>query len=184
MGTVPDQKNTRETSQPRKRMFCLLLILPGLLAAAPASLTKHVPVKAPSPIYTAPVYNEYTGQGVNHGYGQQGLAYGHGQGAAYGQGYANGAHVTPIKPGHVFTGYPAYSQGHHTDHHVGHQVGHHVGHQVGHHIGHQVGQYTGSHQHYPAGGQYHHQQLPYHPTQYLDSRYPGLGLKTAASTSD
>merc|ERR1712183_706854 len=149
MGTVPDQKNTRETIQPRKRMFCLLLILPGLLAAAPASLTKHVPVKAPSPIYTAPVYNEYTGQGVNHGYGQQGLGFGHGHGhgAAYGQGYANGGHVTPIKPGHVFTGYPAYSQGHHT--------------------GHQVGHYPGGHQHYPAEGQYHHQQLPYPPTQYL-----------------
>merc|ERR1711936_39722 len=170
MGTVPDQKNTRETGQPRKRMFCLLLILPGLLAAAPASLTKHVPVKAPSPIYTAPVYNEYTGQGVNHGYGQQGLAYGHGQGAAYGQGYANGAHVTPIKPGHVFTGYPAYTQGRHTGHHAGHQAGHHVG------------QYTGSHQHYPAGGQYQ-QQLAYPATQYLDSRFPGLGLKTA-NTSD
>merc|ERR1712198_486767 len=117
----------------KKKMFGLLLILPGLLAAAPASLTtKHV--KAPSPIYTAPVYNEFTGQGVNHGYGQ-GLAYGHGHGghghgAAYSQGYANGAHVTPIKPGHVFTGYPTYSQGHHTGHHAGHQVGHHVGHQV------------------------------------------------------
>merc|ERR1712198_37438 len=157
----------------KKKMFGLLLIFPGLLAAAPASLTtKHVPVKAPSPIYTAPVYNEFTGQGVNHGYGQ-GLAYGHGHGAAYGQGYANGAHLTPIKPGHVFTGYPAYSQGHHT--------GHHAGHQVGHHVGHQVGQYTGSHQHHPAGGQY---QLPYHPSQYLDSRFPGLGLKTAANTSD
>merc|ERR1712088_784103 len=168
MGTVPQDR--RETDQPRKRMFGLLLILPGLLTAAPASLsTKHV-VKAPSPIYTAPVYNEHTGQGINHGYGQ-GLGFGHGQGAAYGQGYANGAHVTPIKPGHVFTGYPAYTQGHHTGHHAGHQVGHHVG------------QYTGSHQHYPAGGQFHHQQLPYTATQYLDSRYPGLGLKTA-NTSD
>merc|ERR1711951_229159 len=176
MGTAP-QRNTRETNQPKEKMFGLLLILPGLLAAAPASLTtKHVPVKAPSPIYTAPVYNEFTGQGVNHGYGQ-GLAYGHGHGATYNQGYANGAHVTPIKPGHVFTGYPAYSQGHHTGYHAGHQVGHHVGHQVGH----QVEQYTGSHQHHPAGGQY---QLAYHPTQYLDSRFPGLGLKTAANTSD
>merc|ERR1712110_1171231 len=157
-------RSEEHRKKPRKGMFCLLLILPGLLAAAPASLTKHVPVKAPSPIYTAPVYNEYTGQGVNHGYGQQGLAYGHGQG------YANGAHVTPIKPGHVFTGYPAYSQGH--------QVGHHVGHQAGHH----VVQYTGGHQHYPAGGQYQ-QQLAYPATQYLDSRFPGLGLKTA-NTSD
>merc|ERR1712172_473463 len=158
MGTVPQQR--RETDQPRKRMLGLLLILPGLLSAAPASLTKHV-VKAPSPIYTAPVYNEHTGQGINHGYGQ-GLDFGHGQGAAYGQGYANGAHVTPIKPGHMFTGYPAYTQGHHT----------------GHHVGHHVGQYTGGHQHYPAGGQYH-QQLAYPATQYLDARYPGLGLKTA-----
>merc|ERR1711956_204205 len=99
MGRVAQHR--RETAQPRKRMFGLLLILPGLLTAAPASLTKHA-VKAPSPIYTAPVYNEYTGQGVNHGYGQ-GLGYGHGQGAAYGQGYGNGALVTPIKPGHVFT---------------------------------------------------------------------------------
>merc|ERR1712179_141363 len=145
-------------------MLGLLLILPGLLSAAPASLTKHV-VKAPSPIYTAPVYNEHTGQGINHGYGQ-GLGFGLGQGAAYGQGYANGAHVTPIKPGHVFTGYPAYTQGHHTGHQAGHQVGHHVGHQVGHHVGHQaghhVGQYTGSHQHYPAGGQYQ-RSLPTRP---------------------
>merc|ERR1711971_324515 len=92
MGTVPQYR--RETDQPRTRMLGLLLILPGLLTAAPASLTKHV-VKAPSPIYTAPVYNEHTGQGINHGYGQ-GLGFGHGQG------YANGAHVTPIKPGHVF----------------------------------------------------------------------------------
>merc|ERR1712206_76173 len=166
MGTVPQYR--RETDQPRKRMLGLLLILPGLLTAAPASLTKHV-VKAPSPIYTAPVYNEHTGQGINHGYGQ-GLGFGHGQGAAYGQAYANGAHVTPIKPGHVFTGYPAYTQGHHTGHHAGHQAGHHVG------------QYTGSHQHYPAGGQYQ-QQLAYPATQYLDSRFPGLGLKTA-NTSD
>merc|ERR1712110_372174 len=181
MGTVPQYR--RETDQPRKRMLGLLLILPGLLTAAPASLTKHV-VKAPSPIYTAPVYNEYIGQGVNHGYGQ-GLAFGHGQGAAYGQGYFNGAHVTPIKPGHVFTGYPAYSQGHHTGHHAGHQVGHHAGH-IGHQAGHHVGQYTENHQHkhYPAGGHhYQQQQLPYPATQYLDSRYPGLGLKTA-NTSD
>merc|ERR1739846_12251 len=166
MGTVPQYR--RETDQPRKRMLGLLLILPGLLSAAPASLTKHV-VKAPSPIYTAPVYNEHTGQGI-----------------AYGQGYANGAHVTPIKPGHVFTGYPAYTQGHHTGHHAGYQVGHQVSHQVGRHVGHQaghhVGQYTGSHQHYPAGGQYQ-QQLAYPATQYLDSRFPGLGLKTA-NTSD
>merc|ERR1712192_348332 len=174
MGTVPQYR--RETDQPRTRMLGLLLILPGLLTAAPASLTKHV-VKAPSPIYTAPVYNEHTGQGINHGYGQ-GLGFGHGQGAAYGQGYANGAHVTPIKPGHVFTGYPAYTQGHHAGHHAGYQVGHQVSHQVGHH----VGQYTGSHQHYPAGGQYQ-QQLAYPATQYLDSRFPGLGLKTA-NTSD
>merc|ERR1711922_87322 len=160
MGTGPQDR--RETDRPRKRMFGLLLILPGLLTAAPASLTKHA-VKAPSPIYTPPVYNEHTGQGINHGYGQ-GLGFGHGQGAAYGQGYANGGHVTPIKPGHVFTGYPAYTQGHHTGHHAG--------------------QYTGSHQHYPAGGQYHHQQqLPYPATQYLDSRFPGLGLKNA-NTSD
>merc|ERR1711971_1146462 len=149
MGTVPQYR--RETDQPRTRMLGLLLILPGLLTAAPASLTKHV-VKAPSPIYTAPVYNEHTGQGINHGYGQ-GLGFGHGQG------YANGAHVTPIKPGHVFTGYPAYTQGHHTGHHAGYQVGHHVGH------------HTGSHQHYPAGGQYQ-QQLAYPATQYLDSRFP------------
>merc|ERR1712130_1000206 len=114
-----------EKPKSKKRMFgFLLLSLPGLLTAAPASLTtKHV-VKAPSPIYTPPVYNEHTGQGINHGYG--------------GQGYANGAHAAPIKPGHVFTGYPTYTQGHHTGHHVGHQVGHHVGHQVGHHVGHQV----------------------------------------------
>merc|ERR1712183_617188 len=96
MGTVPQYR--RETDQPRTRMLGLLLILPGLLTAAPASLTKHV-VKAPSPIYTAPVYNEHTGQGINHGYGQ-GLGFGHGQGAAYGQGYANGAHVTPCWPVH------------------------------------------------------------------------------------
>merc|ERR1712130_1030714 len=176
-----------EKPKSKKRMFgFLLLSLPGLLTAAPASLTtKHV-VKAPSPIYTPPVYNEHTGQGINHGYGGQGLGFGHGHGAAYGQGYANGAHAASIKPGHVFTGYPAYTQGHHTAHHVGHQVGHHVGHQVGHHVGHQVGhnvghhvgQYTGGHQHYPAGGQYH-QQLAYPATQYLDARYPGLGLKTA-----
>merc|ERR1712083_501307 len=166
MGTAPHQ-NTRGSDQPRRRMFGLLLILPGLLSAAPATLTKHV--KAPSPIYTPPVYNEHTGQGLSHG---------HGQSAVYGQGYgyANSAHVTPIKPGHVFTGYPSYSQGHHTGQHAGHQVGHHVGH----HVGHQVGQYTGSHQHYPAAGQYH--QLPYPATQYLDSRYPGLGLKTANSS--
>merc|ERR1711971_552551 len=176
MGLTAPHQNTRGTDQPRKRMFGLLLLLPGLLSAAPATLTKHV--KAPSPIYTAPVYNEFTGQGLNHGYGQA-LAHGHGQAAAYGQGYgyANGAHVTPIKPGHVFTGYPTYSQGHHAGHHAGHQVGHHVGH----HVSHQVGQYTGSHQIYPAGVQYH--QLPYPATQYLDSRYPGLGLKTA-NTSD
>merc|ERR1712032_76923 len=152
-----------ELTNQKKRMFGLLLILPGLLSAAPATLTKHV--KAPSPIYTPPVYNEYTGQGLSHGYG-----HGPAQSAVYGQGYgyANGAHVTPIKPGHVFTGYPSYSQGHHTGHHAGHQVGHHVG------------QYTGSHQHYPAASQYH--QLPYPATQYLDSRFPGLGLKTANSS--
>merc|ERR1712032_463358 len=156
-----------ELTNQKKRMFGLLLILPGLLSAAPTTLTKHV--KAPSPIYTPPVYNEYTGQGLSHGYGQ-GPAHGHGQSAVYGQGYgyANGAHVTPIKPGHVFTGYPSYSQGHHTGHHAGH------------HVGHQVGQYTGSHQHYPAASQYH--QLPYPATQYLDSRFPGLGLKTANSS--
>merc|ERR1711971_1043318 len=174
MGTAPHQ-NTRGTDQPRKGMFGLLLLLPGLLSAAPATLTKHV--KAPSPIYTPPVYNEHTGQGLNHGGYGQGLPHGHGQSGVYGQGLAHGhhgqaaayGHVTPVKPGHVFTGYPAYSQGHHT--------GHHAGHQVGHHVSHQVGQYTGSHQHYPASGQY--QQLPYPATQYLDSRYPGLGLKTA-----
>merc|ERR1711862_492184 len=160
------QLRKEEKPKSKKRMFgFLLLTLPGLLTAAPASLTsKHV-VKAPSPIYTPPVYNEHTGQGINHGYGQ-GLGFGHGHGAAYGQAYANGAHAAPIKPGHVFTGYPAYTQGHHTGHHAGHQAGHHIG------------QYTGGHQHYPAGGQYH-QQLAYPATQYLDARYPGLGLKTA-----
>merc|ERR1711944_207805 len=129
MGTVAQDRRGRN-QKARKKMFgFLLLSLPGLLTAAPASLTsKHV-VKAPSPIYTPPVYNEHTGQGINHGYGQ-GLGFGHGHGAAYGQAYANGAHAAPIKPGHVFTGYPAYTQGHHT----GHQVGHHVGHQVGHHV--------------------------------------------------
>merc|ERR1712233_273929 len=179
MGTVAQKE---EKPKSKKRMFgFLLLSLPGLLTAAPASLTtKHV-VKAPSPIYTPPVYNEHTGQGINHGYGGQGLGFGHGHGAAYGQGYANGAHAAPIKPGHVFTGYPAYTQGHHTGHHVGHQVGHHVGHQVGQNVGHHVGLYTGGHQHYPAGGQYH-QQLAYPATQYLDARYPGLGLKTAKAS--
>merc|ERR1712211_68498 len=137
-------------------MFSLLLLLPGLLTAA--TLTKHL--KAPSPIYTPPVYSEYNG---HHGHG---LGYGHGHNVAYNQGFANGGYVTPVKPGHVFTGYPPYSQGHHAAHHPVHQVSHPV-----------VGQYTGSHQHhqhYPSVGQ----QLPYHPTQYLDSRYPGLGLKT------
>merc|ERR1712233_154955 len=151
MGTVAQEE---EKPKSKKRMFGILLLsLPGLLTAAPASLTtKHV-VKAPSPIYTPPVYNEHTGQGINHGYGGQGLGFGHGYGAAYGQGYANGAHAAPIKPGHVFTGYPTYTQG----------------------------QYTGGHQHYPAGGQYH-QQLAYPATQYLDARYPGLGLKTAKAS--
>merc|ERR1712012_600880 len=138
-------------------MFSLLLLLPGLLTAA--TLTKHL--KAPSPIYTPPVYSEYNGHG-------HGLSYGHGRNnVAYNQGFANGGYVTPVKPGHVFTGYPSYSQGHHAVHHPVHQVNHPV-----------VGQYTGSHQHhqhYLSVGQ----QLPYHPTQYLDSRYPGLGLKTA-----
>merc|ERR1712115_583783 len=138
-------------------MFSLLLLLPGLLTAA--TLTKHL--KAPSPIYTPPVYSEYNG----HGHGVR-LAYGHGHNVAYNQGFANGGYVTPVKPGHVFTGYPSYSQGHHVVHHPVHQISH------------PIGQYTGSHQHhqhYPSVGQ----QLPYHPTQYLDSRYPGLGLKTA-----
>merc|ERR1712038_170046 len=138
-------------------MFSLLLLLPGLLTAA--TLTKHL--KAPSPIYTPPVYSEYNGHG-------HGLAYGHGHNnVAYNQGFANSGYVTPAKPGHVFTGYPSYSQGHHAAHHPVHQVSHPI-----------VGQYTGSHQppqHYPGVGQ----QLPYHPTQYLDSRYPGLALKTA-----
>merc|ERR1712209_279764 len=136
-------------------MFSLLLLLPGLLTAA--TLTKHL--EAPSPIYTPPVYSEYNG---HHGHG---LGYGHGHNGAYNQGFANGGYVTPVKPGHVFTGYPSYSQGHHAVHHPVHQVSH------------PVGQYTGSHQHhqhYPTVGQ----QLPYHPTQYLDSRYPGLGLKS------
>merc|ERR1712209_373250 len=141
-------------------MFSLLLLLPGLLTAA--TLTKHL--KAPSPIYTPPVYSEYNG---HHGHG---LAYGHGHNnVAYNQGFANGGYVTPVKPGHVFTGYPSYSQGHHAVHHPVHQVSH------------PVGQYTGSHQHhqhYPTVGQ----QLPYHPTQYLDSRYPGLGLKTVSKS--
>merc|ERR1712233_59208 len=72
MGTVARKE---EKPKSKKRMFgFLLLSLPGLLTAAPASLTtKHV-VKAPSPIYTPPVYNEHTGQGINHGYGGQGLA--------------------------------------------------------------------------------------------------------------
>merc|ERR1712209_353939 len=138
-------------------MFSLLLLFPGLLTAA--TLTKHL--KAPSPIYTPPVYSEYNG---HHGHG---LGYGHGHNVAYYQGFANGGYVTPGQPGHVFTGYPSYSQGHHAVHHPVHQVSHPV-----------VGQYTGSHQHhqhYPSVGQ----QLPYHPTQYLDSRFPGLGLKTA-----
>merc|ERR1711923_346365 len=135
-------------------MFSLLLLLPGLLTAA--TLTKHL--KAPSPIYTPPVYSEYNG---HHGHE---LGYGHGHNVAYNQGFANGGYVTPVKPGHVFTGYPSYSQGHHAVHHPVHQVSRPV-----------VGQYTGSHQHhqhhqhYPSVGQ----QLPYHPTQYLDSRYPG-----------
>merc|ERR1711862_44655 len=79
------QLRKEEKPKSKKRMFgFLLLTLPGLLTAAPASLTtKHV-VKAPSPIYTPPVYNEHTGQGINHGYGQ-GLGFGHGHGAAYGR---------------------------------------------------------------------------------------------------
>merc|ERR1712233_105365 len=87
------QLRKEEKPKTKKRMFGILLLsLPGLLTAAPASLaSKHV-VKAPSPIYTPPVYNEHTGQGINHGYGQ-GLGFGHGHGAAYGQGYANGAHA-------------------------------------------------------------------------------------------
>merc|ERR1711862_475020 len=117
----------------------------GLTAA---TLTKHL--KAPSPIYTPPVYSEYNGHG-------HGLGYGHRHNVAYNQGFANGGYVTPVKPGHVFTGSPSYSQGHHAVHHPVHQVSH------------PIGQYTGSHQ--------HHQHYP--PTQYLDSRYPGLGLKTA-----
>merc|ERR1712209_144988 len=115
-------------------MFSLLLLLPGLLTAA--TLTKHL--KAPSPIYTPPVYSEYNG---HHGHG---LGYGHGHNVAYNQGFANGGYVTPVKPGHVFTGYPSYSQGHHAVHHPVHQVSH------------PVGQYTGSHQHhqhYPTVGQ-------------------------------
>merc|ERR1712061_163498 len=144
-------------------MFSLLLLLPGLLTAA--TLTKHL--KAPSPIYTPPVYSEYNGHG-------HGLAYGHGHNnVAYNQGFANGGYVTPVKPGHVFTGYPSYSQGNHAVHHPVHAVHHPV-----HQVSHPVGQYTGSHQnhqHYPSVAQ----QLPYHPTQYLDSRFPGLGLKTA-----
>merc|ERR1712029_1282376 len=120
-------------------MFSLLLLLPGLLTAA--TLTKHL--KAPSPIYSPPVYSEYNGHG-------HGLGYGHGHNVAYNQGFANGGYVTPVKPGHVFTGYTSYSQGHHVVHHPVHQISH------------PIGQYTGSHhhQHYPSVGQ----QLPYHPT--------------------
>merc|ERR1712209_164596 len=150
-------KDLIPAKQKSTTMFSLLLLLPGLLTAA--TLTKHL--KAPSPIYTPPVYSEY------NVHGGHGLSYGHGHNnVAYNQGFANGGYVTPVKPGHVFTGYPSYSQGHHAVHHPVHQVSH------------PIGQYTGSHQHhqhYPSVGQ----QLPYHPTQYLDSRYPGLGLKTA-----
>merc|ERR1712038_2254998 len=121
-----------------RKMFSLLLLLPGLLTAA--TLTKHL--KAPSPIYTPPVYSEYNGHG-------HGLAYGHGHNnVAYNQGFANSGYVTPVKPGHVFTGYPSYSQGHHAVHHPVHAV-HHPVHQVSHPV---VGQYTGSHQHYPGVG--------------------------------
>merc|ERR1712107_545635 len=145
-------KDLIPAKQKSSTMFSLLLLLPGLLTAA--TLTKHL--KAPSPIYTPPVYSEYN---VHHGHG---LSYGHGHNnVAYNQGFANGGYVTPVKPGHVFTGYPSYSHGHHAVHHPVHQVSH------------PVGQYTGSHQHdqhYPSVGR----QLPYHPTQYLDSRYPGL----------
>merc|ERR1712080_627942 len=84
MGTVAQDRRGRNQKARKKMIGFLLLSLPGLLTAAPASLTtKHV-VKAPSPIYTPPVYNEHTGQGINHGYGQ-GLGFGHGHGAAYGQ---------------------------------------------------------------------------------------------------
>merc|ERR1712107_924693 len=149
-------KDLIPAKQKSSTMFSLLLLLPGLLTAA--TLTKHL--KAPSPIYTPPVYSEYN---VHHGHG---LSYGHGHNnVAYNQGFANGGYVTPVKPGHVFTGYPSYSQGHHAVHHQDHQVQHPV-----HQVSHPVGQYTGSHQHhqhYPSVGQ----QLPYHPTQYLDSRY-------------
>merc|ERR1712107_271965 len=99
-----------QQSRKSSTMFSLLLLLPGLLTAA--TLTKHL--KAPSPIYTPPVYSEYNG---HHGHG---LGYGHGHNGAYNQGFANGGYVTPVKPGHVFTGYPSYSQGHHAAHHPVH----------------------------------------------------------------
>merc|ERR1712004_846316 len=131
------------------------------------SCNSHEAFEGSVPDLHPPVYSEYNGHG-------HGLAYGHGHNnVAYNQGFANSGYVNPVKPGHVFTGYPSYSQGHHAVHHQVHAV-----HRPVHQVSHPVGQYTGSHQHhqnYPGVGQ----QLPYHPTQYLDSRYPGLGLKTA-----
>merc|ERR1712107_529209 len=73
-----------QQSRKSATMFSLLLLLPGLLTAA--TLTKHL--KAPSPIYTPPVYSEYNGHG-------HGLSYGHGHNnVAYNQGFANGGYVT------------------------------------------------------------------------------------------
>jgi hypothetical protein len=146
-----------------------LLLLPACLAApAPGAglLTKHV--KAPSPFYSPPVYNEHTGQG---------LTYGHGAQAAY---------LAPVKPGHVFTGYPSgqHSHGGHSSQHAGHYQSGHYGHQQAVYSGHQQAVYPGHQQAVYPGHQQQaaypgHHQLAYPATAYLDHRYPGLGLKAA-----
>ena len=76
------------------------------------------------------------------------------------------SHLGHIKPGHVYTGLPHLPHTYPRPTHTG--LGHY-----GHYPTYSgLASYYSTH-HYP------HHTYPAHPTQYLDSRYPGLGLKSA-----
>ena len=77
------------------------------------------------------------------------------------------SHLGHIKPGHVYTGLPHLPHTYPRPTHTG--LGHY-----GHYPTYSGLAHYSTH-HYP------HHTYPAHPTQYLDSRYPGLGLKSAKS---
>ena len=141
----------------------LLLLLPLALAAPhpdPKAVVLTKEVKAASPYYSPPVYNEHTGQGLSSTHG--GLNLGHGG--------LNLGYGVPSRPGHVYTGYPSYpAQNQHT-HYPSH------GHYTARPPTYNQPQYTG---HYGHGhlGSYNQNQYV-HANQYLNANYPSLGLKT------